>query len=228
MNQPNRIYFLENPYPKGHNLKEFLWSGRIEEDKSMWFDFHLKTDEYSAGDETDDDDEESKSDWDSKVVWDNYHNCTMSSTYWGDRGIQIHKTAAKVVFNDFIKEPLLADTFTFDDEEFDSDDVAFGIYLLGHDTCANHEIEITPTGKNKFEIEWSGKIALTYSGEDEFSHDFTLFLQNIEFDSFYYPKSWSLEKATDFFKTNFEDFEEYEFVDLNPKSKKREYKFKKK
>ncbi|RZJ49026.1 MAG: hypothetical protein EOO44_19045 [Flavobacterium sp.] len=232
MNQPDRIYFLGNPYPNGHALKEFEWSGRIEEDESMWFDFHLKTDNYYAEDETEDEDEDedSKSNWDSKIAWSNYHKCILSSTYWGDYGIKINKTAGKAVFNDFIKDDLLADTFSEDDDEegFDCDELAFGIYLLGHDTCANHRIKVTPTTQNKFDIDWSGKIALTYSGGDEFSHDFKLHLQNAEFDGFHYPKTWSLEKASDFFKTYFEDFDTYEFVDLNPKSKKREYKFKKK
>ena len=227
MNQPNRIYFLGNPYPKGHTLEQFKWNGRINEDESIWFDFHLKTDDYYAEDRSEDDDEEYKGDWHSKGVWGNFHQCTMSSTHWGDYGIQINKTSQKTVFNDFIKEDLLADTFPLDND-FDYDEIAFGIYLLGHDTCANHRIKITPKAQNKYDIEWTGKIALTYSGADEFRHDFELLLHDTEFDGFYYPESWSHEKAADFFKTNFEDFEEYEFVDLNPKSKKREYKFKKK
>lgn len=234
MDKPNRIYFLGNPYPNGHTLEEFKWSGRIEEDESIWFDFHLKTDNYYAEDDDGDDDdgddeeEEFKSDWNSKGVWGNFHQCIMSSTYWGDYGIKISKTSRKAVFNDLIKDALLADTFSLDADDFDYDELAFGIYLLGHDTCANHSIKITPKAQNTYDIEWSGKIALTYSGANEFSHAFKLLLQNVEFDGFHYPKSWSVEKATDFFKTNFEDFEEYEFVDLNPKSNKREYKFKKK
>lgn len=233
MSQPNRIYFLGNPYPKGHTLEEFLWSGRIEEDESMWFDFHLKTDPYYAEEagkdkynEEVDDDDESKSNWESKGMWGNYVQCTMSSTRWGDQGIQINKTTSKAVFNDFIKEPLLAHTFPLD--HFNCNEVAFGIYLLGHDSCANHKIKIKETAKNKFEIEWSGKIAETYYGSFEFNHDFSLHLQDIEFDGFHYPKTWSLEKASHFFKNNFEDFEEYDFVDLNSKSNEREYKFKKK
>nr|WP_294788030.1 hypothetical protein [uncultured Flavobacterium sp.] len=227
MNQPNRIYFLENPYPNGHALEQFVWSGRVEEDESIWFDFHIKTERYYAEDESEDDEDEIKSDWDSKGVWGNFHQCTMSSTYWGDNGIKIHKTSEKVIFNDFIKNDLLADSLPLDDH-YDYDDVAFGIYLLGHDSCANHRIKITPTTSNLFNIDWSGKIALTYVGDDEFRYDFKLHLQDVEFEGFHYPKTWSLEKAANFFKNRFTDFEDYEFVDLNPKSNKREYKFKKK
>ncbi|AWK05025.1 hypothetical protein HYN56_12620 [Flavobacterium crocinum] len=230
MNTPNRIYFLGNPYPNGHALEEFEWSGRIEEDESIWFDFHLKTENYYAEDDTnlnDEEDEDAESDWDAKGVWENFHRCTMSSTFWGDNGIKINTKSEKVSFNDLIKEALLADTFPLDDD-YDYDDVAFGIYLLGHDSCANHRIQITPTTPNRFDIDWSGKIALTYVGNYEFKYDFKLHLENVEFDGFYYPKTWSVEKAGGFFKTRFADFEDYEFVDLNPKSNKREYKFKKK
>lgn len=230
MNKPNRIYFLENPYPNGHALEEFEWSCRIEEDETIWFDLHLKTKNYYAEDDTnlnDEEDEDAESDWESKGVWENFHRCTMSSIFWGDNGIKINTSSEKVVFNDLIKNDLLADTFPLDDD-YDYDDVAFGIYLLGHDSCANHRIQITPTTPNRFDIDWSGKIALTYVGDDEFRYDFKLHLQNVEFDGFHYPKTWSLEKASEFFKTRFADFEDYEFVDLNPKSNKREYKFKKK
>jgi hypothetical protein len=229
MNEPNRIYFLGNPYPKGHALEEFLWNGRIDEDESMWFDFHLTTDPYHVDNDEEYNEEEDAllSTWESKGMWGAYGQCTLSSSRWGLEGIQINRTAAKAVFNDFITEPLLAHTLPLG-PDFDCNEVAFGIYLIGHDSCANHRIKVTETGKNKFDIEWSGKIALHYTGESEYKYDFSIHLPNTEFDGFHYPKSWSLEKATNFFKSNFEDFEEYEFVDLNPKSEKREYKFRKK
>lgn len=220
-----RICFIGNPYPKGHLLKEFVWSGRIEEDESLWFDFHLKSDRYYAEDD-ENEQEEQIYDWKSKVVWGNYQNCIISSTFWGNDGIKINKLSQKAMFNDFIKEPLIVDPFPLNDD-FEYDELAFGIYLLGHDSCANHKITITPNIENNYNIEWTGKIALTYSGDYEFDYDFILKVQNIVFDGFYYPKTWSLEKADSFFKNNFEDYTDYQFVDLNPKSNKREYKFKK-
>jgi hypothetical protein len=40
---------------------------------------------------------------------------------------------------------------------------------------------------------------------------------NAEFEGFHYPKNWPVEKAAEIFKAQLADFEEYEFVDLNPK-----------
>ncbi|MFB9079397.1 hypothetical protein ACFFLS_05880 [Flavobacterium procerum] len=225
MNEPNRIYFIGNPYPRGHALEDFLWSGRIDEDESMWFDFHLQTDSYYDGEFNEED--ALLSTWKSKGMWCAYGECTLSSTRWGDYGIKINKTSGKAFFNDFIKDNLLADTLPRG-VDFDYDKIAFGIYLIGHDRSANHKIKIKETSKNKFDIEWSGKIALTYTGESGFNYDFFTHLQNTEFDGFHYPKTWSIEKASDFFKDHFEDFEEYEFVELNSKNDNKEYKFKKK
>ena len=61
-------------------------------------------------------------------------------------------------------------------------------------------------------------------GDDEFLHDFKAQIFNAEFEGFHYPKTWSVEKATEIFKARIAHFEAYEFVDLNPKSNKREYK----
>ncbi len=223
--QPNRIYFLNNPYPKGHKIIEFIWKGRIDEAENQWFDFHLKTEDYYAEDDSDDEGEV-PSDWDSKIVWGNYHNCILSSTYWPEtRGIHIADSSQKLDFDLFIQEELLIDPLPLQ-KDFDYEDFALHIYLLGHDSCADHRIKIAPHNQ-KFEITWSGKIALTYAGEDEFKYDFRALIQNVTFDGFHYPTSWSLKKASEIFQRKLVKFEEYEFVDLNPKSNKREYKLSK-
>ncbi|WP_228455342.1 hypothetical protein [Chryseobacterium sp. Tr-659] len=74
METENKIYFLHNPYPNDHKTVTFNWYGRIDEDESVWLDFHLKTENYYTNDED-------LSDWDSKIVWRNYHTCTLLSTY---------------------------------------------------------------------------------------------------------------------------------------------------
>ncbi|WP_262885773.1 hypothetical protein [Chryseobacterium vaccae] len=30
---PCKIYFLNNPYPDGHEIIDFVWSGRIDDDE---------------------------------------------------------------------------------------------------------------------------------------------------------------------------------------------------
>jgi len=221
--EPDRIYFLDNPYPNGHEIKKFVWSGRIEEDESIWFDFHLETDNYYAEDDSDDA-EEPDSDWKAKSVWGNYHSCKMSSTFWGGdkKGIKIKSKDEKLNFDDCLNSALCIDTIPLEDD-FDYEDLAFNIYLLGHDSCGNHKLVFIKK-ENGYDIEWTGKIALTYSGSYDFEYDFIANMQDVKFEGFYYPKSWTMEKATKVFQHNLKDFEDYAFVDLNPKSNKREYK----
>ncbi|MGH1518041.1 hypothetical protein [Chryseobacterium sp. JK1] len=39
----NIIYFIHNLYSNGHTTFTFKWYERIDEDESIGFDFHLKT-----------------------------------------------------------------------------------------------------------------------------------------------------------------------------------------
>ncbi|KAA2223956.1 hypothetical protein [Chryseobacterium sediminis] len=228
MEPVSKIYFLNNPYPSGHKIVTFNWSGRIDEDGFIWFDFHLKTEDYYANDDHDSDEEdEDLSDWDSKAVWGNYHACTLSSNYWGEqKGIRINDLDGKLDFEAVVKNKLFSNDLP-SEQNFDDDDLAFNIYLLGHDSCADHEIRFLETDNNQYNITWTGKIALTYAGDDEFSHEFKAEIFKVEFEGFHYPKTWSVEKATEVFKAKLANFEAYEFVDLNPKSNKREYKLNK-
>jgi hypothetical protein len=145
----NRIFFKDNPYPNGHKIIEFVWSGHLDADSQLWFDLHLKTDSYYSEDSTHfkekENDEESHTDWDSKIVWGNYHSCTMSSTYWGSNGILIDANAPKLNFTNWPATRLIADTLPPDllmPADLEWDDLALNIYLLGHDACANHQIDI--------------------------------------------------------------------------------------
>jgi hypothetical protein len=224
MDKDNRIYFKGNPYLKGHRIKKFIWSGRLDENQQLWFDFHLETDDYYAEDDIEDEeDDEADSDWEAKSVWANYHSCTISSTKWQSQGIEIDTTKGKFDFDGLPQNELSVDTLPLEND-FDFDDLSFQIYLLGHDSCANHRIKFSQNNTNSFDIEWSGKIALTYGGEEEFKHDFSAFIHGVTFDGFYLPKNLGVEKAMEVFSNKLNNIESFEFVDLNPKSNKREFK----
>ncbi|RLJ33221.1 hypothetical protein CLU97_2699 [Chryseobacterium sp. 7] len=51
MESVSKIYFIDNPYPNGHAIETFSWSGRIDEYGFIWFDFHLKTENYDTHDD---------------------------------------------------------------------------------------------------------------------------------------------------------------------------------
>src|SRR5688572_25780255 len=76
--QINRIFFKDNPFPNGHRIKKFVWSGELDPDKGLIFHFHLETEDYDEEDE-EEFEEEDMPDWLSKTVWNNYHKCRLSS-----------------------------------------------------------------------------------------------------------------------------------------------------
>ena len=234
----NRIFFKGNPYPLGHVIIDFGWSGHLDEDGQLWFDLHLKTDDYYAEDPAyfdeateeynDEDNDEEDNDWKAKNAWANYHACTMSSTEWGSNGILVDKKLGKLNFANWQPKRLVIDTMPPDNvmpAEMEWDDLALHIYLLGHDACANHQIEIVQVGRNLFNFNWAGKIALAYKGEDEFKYSFSANMANVKFAGFDYPQTSSQAQAREQFATYIDDLDSFEFVDLNPKSNRREYKF---
>lgn len=197
-----RIRFPGNPWPKGHAITNFQWSGRIERGTGIWFDLHLETAKYYADDpkshanycDDDEDDDDSTDDWTSKTVWCNYHSCTISSTKWVGNGTGF-LAGTKNAPLDFGK--LGKKVFAFDDNPEDlSPPRPFGIYLTGHDSVSGHHIRFKPEkSKSTFSVEWSGKITLSYGGSDEFKYSFKASLSNIRFEGIELPHNVSKFEA---------------------------------
>jgi hypothetical protein len=221
--EANRIYFKDNPYPGGHRINKFVWSGRLDEAERLWFDFHLQTDDYYAEDDTEENDEEEESDWKAKTVWGNYHNCILSSTQWGKGGVLLPEGNEGFDLPGLQQLELTADLLPLD-PDLDDEDLAFHIYLLGHDSCADHRIRLSRNADATFRIEWTGRIALTYAGEEEFDHSFSALIENAVFDGFYLPQQMEVERAMEAFGRRVKNREAYQLTDLNPKSNRREYK----
>lgn len=189
----HRIQFPGNPWPEGHALAEFAWTVRVV-DGVVWCDLHLRSANYYAEhdleldeDEDLDVDEEDEDDhgssWEAAGVWGNYHRCTLSSTFWGnDRGFPL------CPIGDFTPAWLDARTFEVDTiaagtvKDVELDDLAFHIYLLGHDSVANHRIAFHRVGdSDRFDIVWNGDIALTYTGDDALAHRFEARISAVPF-----------------------------------------------
>jgi len=169
-----RITFPGNPWPGGHRLEELTWSGRLTE-RGVWFDLELKTVHYDADDPpgADDDDGGGSGDWQARIVWGNYHRCTISS----NTGVLVG-TEAEPLDLDRLEErewsvdPMGPDTTAADLEH---DDLAFHVYLLGHDMVADHRLRFAPReDPSSWWLRWSGRVALTYAGHDAFEHTFEL------------------------------------------------------
>ncbi len=189
-----RIVFPGNPWPAGHAIEEFAWTGRLDRAGNLWFDFHLRSADYAA--EGLPEHPAGAPDWSSPVVWANYHRCTLSSTYWGeDDGTGFLAATPGKLFQLKAAAPqrLTADPLPLreiDELEY----LAFNIYLLGHDSVADQEVLFTRRADGAHDIEWCGRIALSYADDHEFRHRFqvrtTAALQYIR-----YPSTLTTEQA---------------------------------
>jgi len=184
----NRIVFPGNPWPKGHAIAEFEWSGRLEAD-GVWFDLHLESADYDA--ESEGANQEDAGNWVSTGVWRNYHSCILSSTYWDNGGFLAGASAAPLDFETISERLFESDPFPVDFDQARP----FGIYLQGHDTVADHRIRFTPRPDGKFRVDWVGAIALTYRGRDEFEHEFRAGIDDVTFAGIRMPKRTTAKSA---------------------------------
>lgn len=172
----NRIYFPGNPWAAGHGIACFEWDAEVR-DGMVWFLLHLESDYYYAEEDIDDLDREYDSDWEAPIVWSNYHRCTISSTEWHDGGFIVCPQS------EYSLEYLHGHKFLVDSEPnkiADEEEFAFWAYLLGHDSVAQHRIKFTQRDNNYFDLDWRGKIALTYSGDEVYRYDFIAQIYNVE------------------------------------------------
>ncbi|MEU7144665.1 hypothetical protein ABZ942_34825 [Nocardia sp. NPDC046473] len=191
-----RIMFPGNPWPSGHAIEEFAWTGRIDENGNLWFDLHLRSAKYVAGGAPES--AVAAEDWSSPEVWQNYGSCTLSSTYWGeDDGTGF---LAATPGNPFHLKTLTPQRLTADPLpliELDQlEYLAFNIYLLGHDSVADQEVVFTRRPDGRHDIAWRGRIALTYVDENDFRHRFEARIA-AALEYIRYPASLSLEEAHD-------------------------------
>ncbi len=177
--QEDRIFFPGNPWTNGHVIESFEWTARIERE-GLFFDFTLETADYKAEDdqEEDDDDEDGATDWTSKIVWGNYHRCRISSNFWDDaaQGIRITPDGP-LHLTQLSGTTLTADALPRNAEI----KPAFNVYLLGHDSVADHAITFGQQhGPLQYSVEWTGKIALTYAGRKDFEYTFVANISRAE------------------------------------------------
>ena len=174
----DRIFFAGNPWPKGHRIKKFSWTGSLDPERGIRFEFDLETDDYYA--ESEGNDAEDEGDWKSTVVWGNYHRCHLHA----NQGF-----LAGTVKNKLSLEELTGRVFKVDTRPKEWDDAAFHVYLLGHDSVAAHEITF---GKRKrdgsFQIDWTGKICLSYAGRTKYQYRFEVHIASASFGGISVPE----------------------------------------
>ena len=173
----DRIVFAGNPWPEGHAIRAFAWTARVV-DGDVRFYFHLESAQYYAERDIVEDEEDDRGDWLSPGVWSNYHRCTLSSTKWGNEGFVVGP-AATYCADDLDGRVFRVDPLPLPDD-IDHDALAFGLYLLGHDMAVDHTITFRRVpGTDTFDIDWRGRIALTYAGDYEPRHAFHAVLHGV-------------------------------------------------
>jgi hypothetical protein len=190
---PDRIIFPGNPWPNGHAIINFRWSARIEPSSGLWFDLCLESANYNADDPVKDVEEiSSPSNWTSRIVWRNYRNCILSSTDWNNVGFKVTRDQTLFDFDSLNRQEFRVDPLPVREE----DTPAFGIYLQGHDSAADHRISFKKLeDKNNWSIAWQGRVALTYLGDDRFINHFKALVTKTSFDGINLPLKTTKEEA---------------------------------
>lgn len=182
-----RILFPGNPWPAGHRIKELTWGGTLHPLKGLGLHFELKSADYYEGEDDGfpftNDVDEALDDWAQKAAWANYHACHIGPSMTSD-SIGIPMSEGEVPFRfdapsyEFRADPLpasVSDVFGHG---------VFGIYLLGHDACADHHIRLARSPEDHtYRIDWTGRIALAYAGGEAFKYNFRAEADGVRFDA---------------------------------------------
>lgn len=187
------ILFAGNPWPKGHAVKRVTFAAHLHPGGGLFLDLDLMTADYDAGDRPrgdDDDEDEDVGDWRSKIVWENYGRCSLSSTKWGHRGVLAGTSRKKFDLEALDGRVLRADTTV----PGDSEERAFGIYLLGHDGVAKHVLRFART-RHGWNLDWRARVALEYAGSTTFRHRLHATLEGVPFAGIDVPRDVTSKEA---------------------------------
>jgi len=185
------VFFPKNPWPEGLGLDEFRWSGRLDAERGLFFDLHLRSESYHHLGV--DDAEETDSDWESVNVWANYGSCILSSTKWGaHEGIHVADAEDPLGWNELDRWEFFVDTHTPVD---DYEGRAFHIYLFGHGSVVRHRIHFAKAERGRFDLSWTAKFALTYGGSTNLSKSLRVEAKGIAFEGFQIPSGMSTASA---------------------------------
>jgi len=186
----NRIFFSEgNPWPEGHAIKHCYLDARLYEGPLLQVTIHLETENYRENDGGEFLDNDREANWESKVAWNNYHSCNID-------GVILRATPGDPVSIDSLESSIhVIDPLPGAIDKFMEDDLEFSIYLLGHDSVSDHRFEFGTPSDFGLPMKWTGRIALSYSGEYDFDYAFALETTLKSLERVWYPEDWDDEEA---------------------------------
>ena len=185
-----RILFKKNPWPKGHALETLHVAGRVDPEKGLFLDLHLRSADYEADAPALDPDDLDLPDWKAVTVWGNYHRCTLSSLHWpGEAEGLLVATPKKLLVR-----AQLSGRSPLRDLAKHVETRALHIYLLGPDSVLSDDLRLARKG-TQWSLRWKGRLALTYAGDSVFRHRFEANATGLTFLGFVMPKKSTKAEA---------------------------------
>jgi hypothetical protein len=187
-----RIWFPGNPWPDGHRIAKFHWKGWLSPQDGAGFGLSLKTATYDEDDraeldygEESPDDEERYPFGGFKGTWMNYSSASIDAM----QGFVAGTPDEPLDFGRLAEREFHVDPLDQVADYEDDDEYAFHVYLLGHDSVADHRIRFPVRhAPSRFDVEWTGRVALTYIGDDEFRYEFRAQVPAAGFTGFTLPR----------------------------------------
>ena len=192
----NRIWLKDNPWPEGHGLKDVRFYGVLSEE-GVFLHLEIASEDYYAKEGYDKcsdiaekhdealEEQGEEDDWKYYSGWLNFNACHIRPNIYPILGNEQNPFSMKELSD---LELIMDDPPPKEDSwgGIDFDNLAFHCYVLGHDAVGHHHIKIISAGEIplRYDIDWEGKIALAYEGDNEFRYSFKVQLRNIPFDGF--------------------------------------------
>ncbi len=186
-----RITFPDNPWPAGHAVQSIDFYVHLHETEGACLGLSLKSEDYYVKEglnaalseaEQECENDTDLSDWQAKGAWANYHACSIIDAAPAV-GVPLHSSGERISLRHLEDLRVHADPVEALDADWNFDDRAFSIYLLGHDAVCDHRFWFRKSDHG-FAIHWTGKIALAYSGDLEWKHEFCAEIQDVPFGGF--------------------------------------------
>ena len=208
-----RIYFPGNPWPKGHQIVECCWSGRIERSTGVWFDFHIVSEAFDAADKgrrfPDEDDNLGPTE--SRALWCNHHHMILSTTNWPGLAYGFHAGSREEPF-DYRK--LSGRVFQVDNPPISEGyPRPLAVYRWGHEHVAYSAVAFKKeSGSKTFSISWSGQVGGFSHGSPDFPYQFNMKLKKVAFAGIHLPVHVECSDAFALAEPYVRDSRKYKFL----------------
>jgi hypothetical protein len=180
-----RIYFKGNPWPAGHRIAVFKWTGYFEPRTGLWFGFELTSAEYGEEGPPPNFDESEAADPDDDWMNCWYENQCLLTPADGERGGFLVGTPQEPLsFASLTKREFRVDALPLEGP------AAFHAYVsdpAGHTPIGDHRIRFVERldGPFEFSVNWRGLVATSARRDAEIDCEFEARIERARFGGFH-------------------------------------------